>query len=117
VGEASKKAECWEAFRRKEIALSAGWQNELAETAFIAPRSEEEALAAAWERLRHKFITDVRTMEGIEAYTGKEWVRTRRRDPVSSYAVLTWEQLRLRPGLGLRKLQTLVEMLAIATQE
>ncbi|MFN3408474.1 MAG: AIPR family protein [Limisphaerales bacterium] len=117
VGEASKKAECWEAFKRKEIALPTGWQNELAEAAFIAPRSEEEALAAAWERLRHKFIADSRTMEGIEAYTGKEWVRTRRRDPVSSYAVLTWEQLRLRPGLGLKKLRALVEMLAIATQE
>jgi len=117
VGEASKKAECWEAFKRKEIALPAGWQNELAETPFIAPRSEEEALVAAWERLRHKFIADARTMEGIEAYTGKEWVRTRRRDPVSSYAVLTWEQLRLRPGLGLKKLRALVEMLAIAAQE
>jgi hypothetical protein len=117
VGEASKKAECWEAFKRKEIALPAGWQNELADSPFIAPRSEEEALAAAWERLRHKFISDSRTMESLEAYTGKEWVRTRRRDPVSSYAVLTWEQLRLRPGLGLKKLRTLVEMLAIAAQE
>lgn len=117
VGEASKKAECWEAFKRKEIALPTGWQNELADSPFIAPRSEEEALAAAWERLRHKFIADARTMEGMEAYTGKEWVRTRRRDPVSSYAVLTWEQLRLRPGLGLKKLRALVEMLAIAAQE
>lgn len=117
VGEASKKAECWEAFKRKEIALPTGWQNELAESPFIAPRSEEEALVAAWERLRQKFIADSRTMEGLEAYTGKEWLRTRRRDPVSSYAVLTWEQLRLRPGLGLKKLRTLVEMLAIAVQE
>lgn len=117
VGEASKKAECWEAFKRKEIALPSGWQTELAETPFVAPRSEEEALAAAWERLRHKFITDTRTMESIEAYTGKEWVRARRRDPVSSYAVLTWDQLRAQRGLGLKKLRTLVEMLAIAAQE
>lgn len=117
VGEASKKAECWEAFKRKEIALPPAWQTELAERPFLAPRSEEEALAAAWERLRHKFIADARTIEGLEAYTGKEWVRTRRRDPVSSYAVLTWEQLRLRPGLGLKKLRALVEMLAIAAQE
>jgi len=117
VGEASKKAECWEAFKRKEIALPTGWQNEFADSPFIAPRSEEEALAAAWERLRHKFIADSRTMEGVEAYTNREWVRTRRRDLVSSYAVLTWQQLRLRPGLGLKKLRALVEMLAIAAQE
>lgn len=117
VGEASKKAECWEAFKRKEIALPAGWQNELADTPFIAPRSEEEALATAWERLRHKFLGDGRTMEGLEAYTGKEWVRARRRDPVSSYAALTWEQLRGQRGLGLKNLRALVEMLAIAAQE
>lgn len=117
VGEASKKAECWEAFKRKEIALPTAWQDELAESPFIAPRSEEEALAAAWERLRHKFIADSRTMEGLEAYTGKEWVRSRRRDSVSSYAVLTWEQLRGQRGLGLRNLRALVEMLEIAAQE
>ena len=77
----------------------------------------EEALAADWQRLRNRFVTDTRTIEGLEAYTGREWVRTRRRDPVSSYAVLTWEQLRQRPGLGLKKMRSLVEMFAIAAQE
>jgi len=117
VGEASKKAECWEAFKRKDIALPAGWQNDLADAAFVTPRTEEEAMEAAWERLRQRFIADVRTVEALEAYTGKEWVRTRRRDPVSSYAVLTWEQLRSRPALGLKKIRALVEMMAIAAQE
>ncbi|MBI4324662.1 MAG: AIPR family protein [Chloroflexi bacterium] len=116
VGEASKKAECWQSFRSKEIALGQEWRAELAERPFVTPRSEEEALAAEWERLRHRFITDIRTIEGLEAYTGKEWVRTRRNDPISSYAVLTWEQLRQRPGLGLKKIRALVEMLAIAAQ-
>ena len=117
VGEASKKPDCWEAFKRKEIALPTGWQNELAATAFVTPRTEEDAVAATWERLRHRFISDVRTLEGLEAFTNKQWVRTRRRDAVSSYAVLTWDQLRARPGLGLKKIRDLVEMLGIAAQE
>ena len=116
VGESSKKAECWEAFRKKEIALGQEWKAELSEHPFIAPRSEEEALAAEWERLRHGFIADTRTIEGLEAYTSREWIRNRRRDPVSLYAVLSWEQLRLRPGLGLKKIRALVEMFAIAAQ-
>ncbi|MCX6928265.1 MAG: AIPR family protein [Verrucomicrobia bacterium] len=116
IGEASKKAECWEAFRKKEIALKGDWQAELAKAAFIAPRSEEEALAAAWEQLRHKFLGDSRTVEGLEADTGREWIRTRRRDMISSYAVMTWDQLRQRPGLGLKKIRALVEMFAIAAQ-
>ena len=117
VGEASKKAECWEAFRNKAIKLDDQWMTELAQHAYVAPRSEEEALAAEWEKLRHRFIADSRTMEGLEAYTGKEWVRTRRRDPVSLYALLPWEQLRLRPGLGLKRIRALVEMLEIAAED
>ncbi|MBI2949005.1 MAG: AIPR family protein [Verrucomicrobia bacterium] len=117
VGEASKKAECWEAFRKKAIDLGDAWKKELAEQAYVAPRSEEEALAAEWEKWRHRFIADPRTMEGLEAYTGKEWMRSRRRDPVSVYALLTWEQLRQRPGLGLKKIRALVEMLEIAALE
>src|ERR1035437_2291673 len=116
VGEASKKVECWESFRNKGIPLSEDWEAELADQAFVAARSEEDALAAEWERLRHAFISDMRTIEGLEAYTGKEWIRTRRRDPVSSYAVLTWEQLRMKPGLGLKKIRGLLEMFAIAAQ-
>ena len=116
VGEASKKAECWEAFRKKDIPLPGNWQAELAQAPFVAPRSEDEVLAATWERLRHRFLGDTRTIEGLEASTGRQWIRSRRRDLVSSYAVLTWEQLRLRPGLGLKRIRSLVEMFAIAAQ-
>ena len=116
VGEASKKAECWELFRKKTIQLSADWEAEFADQAFVVARTEEEALAAEWERLRHAFISDTRTIEGLEAYTGKEWIRTRRRDPVSAYTMLTWGQLRMKPGLGLKKIRGLLEMLAIAAQ-
>ena len=48
--------------------------------------------------------------------SGKVRVRTRRRDLVSSCATLRWEQLHSRPGLGLKKIRGLVEMLAIAAQ-
>ena len=116
VGEASKKTECWEAFQKKDLTLAQDWEAELADHAFLAVRTEEDALAAEWERLRHAFIADTRTIEGLEAFTGKEWIRTRRRDPVSLYAALTWQQLRLRPGLGLKKIRSLLEMFAIAAQ-
>jgi Putative PD-(D/E)XK family member, (DUF4420) len=33
-----------------------------------------------------------------------------------SYAVLTWGQLRMKPGLGLKKIRGLLEMLAVAAQ-
>lgn len=116
VGEASKKTECWEAFRRKDVVLSGQWQSELAGTPFVVPRTEEDALSSAWEGLRDVFLSDTRTIEGLEAFTGKQWVRTRRQDTVSSYAVLTWDQLRQQPGLGLKKIRALVEMFAIARQ-
>lgn len=112
--EFAKKAECWESFREKNIRLNETWERELAESAFVAPSSGSELLAAEWEKLRQKFINDDRTIEALEAYTGKSWVRTRRRDTVMSYAVLKWDQLKIRPGLGPKKLRELVELFAAA---
>jgi hypothetical protein len=116
VGEASKRMECWEEFRQKEINLPTAWENELSETAFVAATCEEDAISAEWEKIRKKFTTDTRTIEGMEAYTGKVWVASKRRDTVISYAAQTWDQLRMRPGLGLKKLRALVEMFAAALE-
>ncbi len=117
VGEASKKVDCWDAFRRKEIVLSGKWRAELADSPFSVPRTEEEALSSTWERLRHRFLDDRRTIEDLEAYTGKQWVRSRRYNHVSAYARLTWEQLCRRRGLGIKRVRSLVEMFAIAAEE
>lgn len=114
IGEASKRHECWEAFRKVEVALPGAWEQELATHAFVAPTNEEEALAAEWEKVRHKLVNDSRTIEVLETYTGKTWVPAKRRDMVASYAVLNWEKLRMKPGLGLKRLRLLVEMFAAA---
>ncbi len=115
VGEASKREECWRAFRGQEIETGEAWKADLAAHAIgPAPTDEEEALSAEWERLRQGFISDVRTIEGLEAFTNREWVRTRRRDLVSHYAAMPWYQLRSLPGLGLKKIRKLLEMLGIA---
>ena len=71
-------------------------------------------LQMEWERLRREFVKDPRTIEGLEAFTNREWVRNRRKDPVSHYTAMSWEQLREQPGIGLMKIRKLVEMLGIA---
>lgn len=114
IGEASKRHECWEAFRRTGITLPGAWEQELAVHAFVAPTNEEEALAAEWEKVRQKFASDSRTIEILETYTGKTWVPAKGRDTVASYAGLDWKKLRMKPGLGLKKLRLLVEMFAAA---
>ena len=112
--EAAKKPECWEAFRKHAIRLNDTWERELANAPFVAPSTDGELLAAEWERARQQFINDDRTIEALEAYTGKSWVRSKRRDPVASYAALTWEQLLMRPRVGRKAARELVEMFAAA---
>ena len=114
VGEASKRPECWEAFRGRKIKTPLEWESELSGTTFVAPSSVDEILGAEWEKVRQQLRNDPRTIEGLEAYTGKVWVPARRRDPVSAYAVLTWNQLRMKPGLGPKKVRQLVEMFSAA---
>src|SRR6266550_2202562 len=77
--------------------LPDAWEKELAAHSFVAPTTEDGALAATWEKVRQKFINHPRTVEGLEAYTGKTWVPSKRRDTVASYAVLTLKQLRMKP--------------------
>ena len=112
--EAAKRPECWQSFRSLGIDLNPAWERELATDPFLPPCTETDLLADVWENVRKQFVDDTRTLEALEAYTGKSWVRNRRGDTVSSYAVQTWEQLRMRPGLGLKRLRVLVEMFAAA---
>jgi hypothetical protein len=88
------------------------WEREWAEHAFVAPTTEEEALASEWEKIRGAFLDDARTIEGLEAYTNRTWVPRYRREAVSSFAAMDWITLRMKPGLGLKKLRSLVEMFA-----
>jgi hypothetical protein len=113
-GEASKKDECWEAFRNKEIDMGEAWRKELSDTPFIAVNTEECALAREWERLRHHFLNDGRSIGELEALTGKNWMPSRRREIVSSYAECSWDKLRLKQGIGLKKSRGLVEIFSAA---
>jgi hypothetical protein len=65
--------------------------------------------------VRHGFINDGRTIEAIEAYTGREWIKKCRGDAVASFARLAWDDLTQMPGIGFKKAKTLVEMLSAAS--
>jgi hypothetical protein len=118
-GEVSKRESCWNEFRGKVLSEPNAWRNELSETVFIAANTQEESLASEWERVRHSFASDARTVGELEALTGKVWMRTRRGDPIYFYAEKPWELLRaekLRGNqrLGLTSLRGLVELLSAA---
>lgn len=55
--------------------------------------------------------------QALESYTNREWVGKYRREGVATLAAHDWKSLKRKPGLGLRKLRGLVEMLAIAAAE
>ena len=115
-GEASKREACWETFREASVPVTDAWRAELAETSFVAPSSDDEALAAEWETVRQRFLLDVRPMGALEAITGKQWIAKRRKDPVSTYASSSWADLRNKGGLGPVKLRALLELLAAAAE-
>jgi hypothetical protein len=118
-GEVSKRESCWNEFRDSSLSEPNAWRNELSKTEFVEANTQEESFAAEWEKVRHAFASDSRTVGELEAFTGKVWMRTRRGDPVYFYAEKTWEQLRaekLRGNkkLGLSSLRGLVELLSAA---
>jgi hypothetical protein len=116
-GECTKKVAFWEEFRSMNFPITKDWLSELADSAFVAPKTESDALAAEWEKVRVLFLNDNRTMQALEAYTNREWVTKYRREAVASLAALEWNALKKKPGLGVKKLRILVEMLAIAAHD
>jgi hypothetical protein len=113
--EACKRLPCWESFRVLQMPVGDAWRKELAENPFVPPSSDEEALAMEWDRVRQGFVADERTVGKLEVLTGKQWIAKRRKDPVLTYAKLSWEGLSTE-GLGPVKRRGLLELLAAATE-
>lgn len=74
------------------------------ETVFVVANTEEQAVAAEWERVRPAFVSDSRTSGELEALTGKVWMKTRRGDPIYFYAEKAREQLRTERLRGNQRL-------------
>ena len=66
-----------------------------------------------WDRIRKALATDTRALGDIEAATGMDWDRSRRRDKVTDYTTLSWEKLKTRK-IGTAKRKALLEMLEAA---
>jgi hypothetical protein len=116
-GEISKRDACWNSFRDCELQLPPLWEREWAHHAFVTPTNERDALASEWEKVRSSFLDDNRTIQELETYTCSSWMSKYRGESVSALASLEWEDLRKKPGLGLKKLRGLVEMLTIAAKD
>ena len=117
VGEVVKRDATWQAFRKQEINLGDAWKVELLDKPVgPTPADIEEALMAEWERIRYKFVESNLSIEGLEAYTNREWIRNRRSHAVAKYAVMSWRELCAERGVGLKAIRKLIEMLSIASQ-
>ncbi len=60
------------------------------DTGKIAAMNESDR----WEMIRKTYLADGRAMGELEAATGLEWIKSRRRDKVSILASKSWKQLR-----------------------
>jgi len=68
-----------------------------------------------WENVRKGFAKDTRALGELEAATGLDWDRSRRRHKVADYAGLTWHKLKTG-GLSNAKREDLLRLLEAATQ-
>jgi len=116
VGEWSKKADCWEAFRNQDISFSTTWEAEWATTPFLARPSEIDAVAEEWERVRVLFRDDTRTLGELEALAGIEWIAARRGDEAREHAVRSWQELRGPGGRRYKNVRAFVGLFAAAAK-
>jgi hypothetical protein len=111
ITEWCKKEECWLDFRAKTIPLPSRWESELAELPIESPVSEGDMLGERWERARHKFLADTRTVGELATISKTKWPVNRWRHPVCDYARLTWPQLQSKRAFGWGKQRAIVQIL------
>jgi hypothetical protein len=112
--EAAKKPECWEKFQRIRIELDPDWEKSLGQHAFIAPRSDMEAVEMEWERVRTKFLDDTRKILELASTLGKSYPLNSGAWIVRDVAELNWDRLKMKPGFGAKKLRDIVELFTLA---
>jgi hypothetical protein len=115
--EAAKKEESWQKFQRLYIQLEPEWESCLGEHAFVAPRSDIEAIQQEWERIRTKFLKDQRTIMGLAFRMGKEYPNATGGLIVAHLAALDWEKLKMKPGFGPKKLRQIVDLFSTALSQ
>jgi hypothetical protein len=96
----------------------------LARTAAVVPSDESPVLPRVgpphapsdrWEKVRKQFASDARALGDLEAATGMEWDRSRRRDKAADYAGMSWENLKAA-GLSNARRESLLRLLETAAQ-
>lgn len=112
--EAAKKPETWEKFQRQRIELDSSWERTLGDHAFVAPRSDIEAVELEWERVRMKFANDTRTIMGMAVRMGKNYPANSGGWIVGQVAAWDWARLKMKPGFGPKKLREIVELFTSA---
>lgn len=112
--EAAKKEECWQRFRSTRIDLDRAWEKAWGDHAFIAPRSDMEAVELEWERIRPKFLNDQRTIMGMAVRVGKDYPNATGGLIAGHLAALDWDRLKMKPGFGPKKLRQIVDLFSTA---
>jgi hypothetical protein len=110
--EAAKREQCWLEFSTSQVGVGGEWESEWSDQPFVDAASNNDSLELTWERVRHQFLNDARTLGELEAASGKDWMKSKRDDPASYYAGIPWQQLIKLKGIGGKRLRGLVEMFA-----
>ncbi|QYM78955.1 AIPR family protein [Horticoccus luteus] len=114
--EAAKKEETWQKFHSTPIALDAPWERALGAHAFVAPRSDLEAVEREWDRARQSLLSDQRTIMGLAVRMGRDYPPNSGGWIVGQVAALTWKQLQMKPGFGPKKVRQIVTLFSAATE-
>jgi len=109
--EQAKRETCWLAFLKRDISLPANWTRSLAPSSFRDESPADAALATRWNIMRRRFREDPRTLGELEAVANRRWIATRRDEPISHYVLDDWNRLVARKGMGMKKIEQLIELL------
>jgi len=110
--EHAKRETCWLKFLEKELPLPENWKRSLAPNSYRDETPADTGMALRWEALRRRYRDDPRTLGELEILANRRWIASRREEPVAHYVREDWNRLVAIKGMGLKKIQQLIDLLS-----
>jgi hypothetical protein len=116
IGENTKKKECWELFKAKDIITPKGWLSKLSAKRFLSFVSEAENLSVLWDQVRSNFQDSDKTVRALEIFTGKNWPVKINTTQVSLISKKSYDEMISIKGVGEKKMRHIIEFFAAAIE-
>jgi hypothetical protein len=113
LGENTKKEECWNQFRNRQLDVPNAWQLKLSSRQFLSLDTSNDTLPESWDLARDPFINSNLTVKALEGMVGETWP-SKGFTSIADFARLSYFELTNTKRANRTKIREMIRLLEAA---